>query len=153
LTSASAQRKHIDLEVTRLREGAELPAQAYPGDAGLDLVACERVTLGPGERALVPTGIAVAIPDGYAGLVTPRSGLAARHGISVVNGPGLIDSGYRGEVQAILLNTDLREPFTVEPGMRIAQLVLVPVAAVRLVEVGELIGSARGESGFGSSGA
>jgi len=142
----------IDLEVTRLREDAELPTQAYPGDAGLDLVACERVTLGPGERALVPTGIAVAIPDGYAGLVTPRSGLAARHGISVVNGPGLIDSGYRGEVQAILLNTDLREPFTVEPGMRIAQLVLVPVTAVRLVEVGELIGSARGESGFGSSG-
>ncbi len=143
----------INLEVTRLREDAELPTQAYPGDAGLDLVACERVTLGPGERAMVPTGIAVAIPEGYAGLVTPRSGLASRHGISVVNGPGLIDSGYRGEVQAILLNTDLREPFTVEPGMRIAQLVLVPVAAVRLVEVGELIGSVRGESGFGSSGA
>jgi dUTP pyrophosphatase len=101
---------------------------------------------------MVPTGIAVAVPEGYAGLVTPRSGLAARHGISVVNGPGLIDSGYRGEVQAILLNTDLREPFTVEPGMRIAQLVLVPVAAVRLVCVEELIGSVRGESGFGSSG-
>ena len=141
----------IDLEVTRLREDAELPTQAYPGDAGLDLVACERVTLGPGERGMVPTGIAVAIPEGYAGLVTPRSGLAARHGISVVNGPGLIDSGYRGEVQAILLNTDLRESFTVEPGMRIAQLVLVPVAAVRLVCVEELIGSVRGESGFGSS--
>ena len=102
---------------------------------------------------MVGTGIAVAIPDGYAGLVTPRSGLAARHGISVVNGPGLVDSGYRGELQAILLNTDLRESFTVEPGMRIAQLVLVPVASVHLVEVGELITSARGESGFGSSGA
>ena len=142
----------IDLEVTRLRDDAELPAVAYPGDAGLDLTACERVILAPGERAVVPTGIAVSIPDGYAGLVTPRSGLAARHGISVVNGPGLIDSGYRGELQAILLNTDTREPFTVEPGMRIAQLVLVPVAAARVVEVTELAVSARGTGGFGSSG-
>jgi dUTP pyrophosphatase len=142
----------IELEVTRLRDDAELPSQAYPGDAGLDLVACEEVTLRPGERAVVPTGIAVSIPVGYAGLVTPRSGLAARHGISVVNGPGLIDSGYRGEVKAILLNTDGRESFTVERGMRIAQLVLVPVAAARLVEVTELAGSARGVGGLGSSG-
>jgi dUTP pyrophosphatase len=142
----------IELEVTRLRDDAELPSQAYPGDAGLDLVACEEVTLRPGERAVVPTGIAVSIPVGYAGLVTPRSGLAARHGISVVNGPGLIDSGYRGEVKAILLNTDGRESFTVERGMRIAQQVLVPVAAARLVEVTELAGSARGVGGLGSSG-
>jgi dUTP pyrophosphatase len=143
----------IDLEVTRLRDGAELPSAAYPGDAGLDLTACERVTLGPGERAVVPTGIAVTIPEGYAGLVTPRSGLAARHGISVVNGPGLIDAGYRGELQAILLNTDPRESFTVEPGMRIAQLVLVPVAVAHVVEVGELAASVRGTAGLGSSGA
>jgi dUTP diphosphatase len=142
----------IELEVARLRDDAELPSQAYPGDAGLDLVACERVTLAPGERAVVPTGIAVSIPDGYAGLVTPRSGLAARHGISVVNGPGLIDSGYRGEVKAILLNTDARESFTVEPGMRIAQLVIVPVTSPRVVEVTELAGSVRGTGGLGSSG-
>ncbi len=142
----------IDLEVTRLRDDAELPSQAYPGDAGLDLIACEEVTLGPGERAVVPTGIAVSIPAGYAGLVTPRSGLAARHGISVVNGPGLIDSGYRGELKAILLNTDGTESFTIERGMRIAQLVVVPVATARLVEVTELAGSARGVGGLGSSG-
>ncbi len=142
----------IELEVARLRDDAELPSQAYPGDAGLDLVACEEVTLAPGERAVVPTGIAVSIPVGYAGLVTPRSGLAARHGISVVNGPGLIDSGYRGELKAILLNTDGHESFTVERGMRIAQLVVVPVAATRLVEVTELAGSARGVDGLGSSG-
>jgi len=142
----------IELEVTRLRDDAELPSRAYPGDAGLDLVACEEMTLRPGERAVVPTGIAVSIPVGYAGLVTPRSGLAARHGISVVNGPGLIDSGYRGEVKAILLNTDGSESFTIERGMRIAQLVLVPVAAARLVEVTELAGSARGVGGLGSSG-
>lgn len=142
----------IELEVARLRDDAELPSQAYPGDAGLDLVACDRVTLAPGERAVVPTGIAVSIPDGYAGLVTPRSGLAARHGISVVNGPGLIDSGYRGEVKAILLNTDASEPFTVEPGMRVAQLVIVPVASLHVVEVTELAGSVRGAGGLGSSG-
>jgi dUTP pyrophosphatase len=142
----------IELEVTRLRDDAELPSQAYPGDAGLDLVSCEEVTLGPGERAVVPTGIAVSIPVGYAGLVTPRSGLAARHGISVVNGPGLIDSGYRGELKAILLNTDGTESFTVERGMRIAQLVVVPVATARLVEVTELAGSVRGAGGLGSSG-
>ena len=140
-----------ELPVARLRDDALLPAQAYEGDAGLDLAACERVELGPGERALVGTGVAVAIPDGYAGLVLPRSGLAARHGLTIVNAPGLIDSGYRGELKVILLNTDAREPFVVEPGMRIAQLVLVEAASVRLVEVDELPESERGVRGFGSS--
>jgi dUTP pyrophosphatase len=141
----------IDVAVRRLREGAALPTQAYPGDAGLDLVACEGVVLEPGERAVVATGIAVEIPDGYAGFVQPRSGLAARHGIGVVNSPGLIDSGYRGEIRVVLLNTDLTERFAVEPGMRIAQLVVAPVASVRLVEVEELAASHRGPRGFGSS--
>ena len=128
-----------------------MPARAYPGDAGLDLSACERVELFPGERALVPTGLAVAIPDGYAGFVQPRSGLAVKHGISIVNTPGLIDSGYRGELQVALLNTDLRETFVVEPGMRIAQLVVLPVPGIELVEVDELPASERGRRGFGSS--
>jgi dUTP pyrophosphatase len=141
-----------ELQVARLRDGAVLPAQAYEGDAGLDLAACERVGLAAGERAVVATGIAVAIPEGYAGLVLPRSGLAARHGLTIVNAPGLIDSGYRGEVKVILLNTDADEAFVVEPGMRIAQLVLVEAGAVRLVEVEELPESARGTAGFGSSG-
>jgi dUTP pyrophosphatase len=143
----------IELHVTRLRDDAVLPRQAYEGDAGLDLVACERVTLAPGERAVVATGIAVAIPEGHAGFVQPRSGLAARHGLGVVNSPGLVDSGYRGELKVVLLNTDPREPFTVEPGMRIAQLVILPVPAVELVEADELPESAeRGARGFGSSG-
>ena len=141
----------IELRVVRLRPEAVLPAQAYPGDAGLDLAACEGVTLEPGERATVPTGIAVEIPAGYAGFVQPRSGLAARHGIGVVNSPGLIDSGYRGEIRVVLLNTDPRNAFTVEPGMRIAQLVVAPIAAVRLVEVDDLAVSERGGQGFGSS--
>ena len=141
----------IDISVRRLREDSILPSQAYPGDAGLDLAACESVTLEPGQRATVPTGIAVEIPAGYAGFVQPRSGLAARHGIGVVNSPGLIDSGYRGEIRVVLLNTDARTAFTVEPGMRIAQLVVAPVATVRLVEVEELAVSERGGQGFGSS--
>jgi dUTP pyrophosphatase len=141
----------IDVPVRRLREDAVLPAQAYPGDAGLDLAACESATLEPGQRATVATGIAVEIPDGYAGFVQPRSGLAARHGIGVVNSPGLIDSGYRGEIRVVLLNTDTRNAFSVEPGMRIAQLVIAPVAAVRLVEVDELAMSERSAQGFGSS--
>ena len=141
----------IELPITRLRPDAIVPARAYEGDAGLDLAACERVELAPGERALVPTGLAVAIPDGYAGFVQPRSGLAARHGLTVVNTPGLVDSGYRGELKVILLNTDAAEPFTVEPGMRIAQLVVVPVPEVELVEVDELPSSERGVRGFGSS--
>jgi dUTP pyrophosphatase len=142
----------IDVPVTRLREDAVLPEGAYPGDAGLDLVACETVQIGPGERAVVPTGIAVAIPDGYAGLVIPRSGLALRHGISLVNTPGLIDSGYRGELRVIALNTDRSAPFTVEAGTRIAQLVVTPVPDIALVETSELPGTARGTAGFGSSG-
>ena len=129
-----------------------MPTRAYTGDAGLDLAACERVELPPGERALVGTGLAVAIPEGYAGFVQPRSGLAARHGISIVNTPGLIDAGYRGELKVALLNTDTRESFVVEPGMRIAQLVVLLVPAVEPVEVSELPESTRGADGFGSSG-
>ncbi len=141
----------IEVPVRRLREDAVLPVNAYSGDAGLDLVACEGTTLGPGERATVPTGIAVEIPPGHAGFVLPRSGLAARHGIGVVNSPGLIDSGYRGEIRVVLLNSDRYNAFAVEPGMRIAQLVVAPVAVVRLVEVDELALSERGGQGFGSS--
>jgi dUTP pyrophosphatase len=128
-----------------------LPRHAYPGDAGLDLSACERVVLEPGERALVPTGVAVAIPPGYAGYVQPRSGLANEHGITIVNSPGLVDSGYRGELRIILLNTDRERSFEIEPGMRIAQLVLLPVPPVELRVVDELPKSERGERGFGSS--
>lgn len=142
----------IELSVARLRDDAILPSQAYEGDAGLDLAACERLELAPGERGVVGTGIAVAVPDGWAGLVLPRSGLAAKHGITIVNSPGLIDAGYRGEVKVILQNSDEREPFVVEPGMRIAQLVLVEVASVRLVEADELSVSERGPGGLGSSG-
>jgi dUTP pyrophosphatase len=142
----------IALSVRRLRPEAVLPARAYEADAGLDLAACERCEVGPGERAIVPTGLAVAIPEGYAGFVQPRSGLAARHGISVVNSPGLVDAGYRGEVLVILLNTDPRETFVVEPGMRVAQLVVVPVPQVDVSEVDELPESERGPRGHGSSG-
>ena len=142
----------IELPVARIRENAVLPSRAYAGDAGLDLSACERVELGPGERAIVGTGLAVAIPEGYAGFVLPRSGLAARHGLTKVNTPGLVDSGYRGEIKVILLNTDRTEPFVVEPGMRIAQLVVVPISQLRLVEVDELSATDRGERGYGSSG-
>lgn len=141
-----------ELRVTRLRDDAVLPSRARSGDAGLDLTSCEEATLGPGERAAVGTGLAVEIPEGHAGLVVPRSGLALRHGLSVVNTPGVIDAGYRGEVRVILLNTDREHPFTVEPGMRIAQLLVVPALPVHVVEVGELTASERGEGGFGSSG-
>jgi dUTP pyrophosphatase len=140
-----------ELLVTRLHDGATLPTRAYEHDAGLDLAACERVELGPGERALVGTGLTVAIPDGHAGFVQPRSGLAAGHGITVLNTPGLVDAGYRGELKVVLLNTDRTEPFLVEPGMRIAQLVVVPVAFPEPREVVELPDSERGEKGFGSS--
>jgi dUTP pyrophosphatase len=141
----------IELPVRRLRADAALPARAYTGDAGFDLAACERVELGPGERAAVPTGLAVAIPEGYAGFVQPRSGLAARNGLTIVNTPGLVDSGYRGELIVILLNTDREVPFVVEPGMRIAQLVVLQVPEVELVEIDELPVSERGVRGFGSS--
>ena len=135
----------------RLHDGATLPTRAYEGDAGLDLSACERVELGPGERAVVGTGLTIAIPDGHAGFVQPRSGLAARHGITILNTPGLVDSGYRGELKVVLLNTDRSEQFVVEPGMRIAQLVVVPVALPEPREVTELPDSERGGKGFGSS--
>jgi dUTP pyrophosphatase len=141
----------IELSIRRLRPDAVLPGRAYAGDAGLDLSACDRFELAPGKRAVVGTGLAVAIPDGYAGFVQPRSGLAARHGISIVNAPGLVDSGYRGEVRVVLQNTDAAHPFVVEPGMRIAQLVVLPVPDVELVEVDELPASERGVRGFGSS--
>ena len=140
-----------ELPVKRLHAEATLPTRAYDGDAGLDLSACERVELGPGERAVVSTGLAVAIPEGHAGLVVPRSGLAVRHGIGKVNAPGLIDAGYRGELKVVLLNTDRNETFVVEPGMRIAQLVVVAVALPEPTEVDELPASERGERGFGSS--
>ena len=141
----------IELPIRRLRPDAQLPSRAYAGDAGIDLAACERVELAPGERALVSTGLAIAIPEGYAGYVQPRSGLATKHGISIVNTPGLVDAGYRGELLVNLLNTDPREPFVVEPGMRIAQLVVLAVPDVELVEVDELPDSERGARGFGSS--
>jgi dUTP pyrophosphatase len=142
----------IELPVRRLRPDAVVPGRAYDGDAGLDLTACERVVLEPGERAIVHTGLAVAIPEGYAGFVQPRSGLAARNGLTIVNTPGLVDSGYRGEVLVVLLNTDREQAFTVEPGMRIAQLVVMPIPALEPVEVDELPESERGARGHGSSG-
>jgi dUTP diphosphatase len=140
-----------ELPIRRLHPDAVLPERAYAGDAGLDLSACEQVELGPGERALVGTGLAVAIPEGHAGFVQPRSGLASRHGITIVNTPGLVDSGYRGELRVILLNTDREHAFVVEPGMRIAQLVVLPVAGPEPVEVDELPETERGVRGFGSS--
>jgi dUTP pyrophosphatase len=141
----------IELPIRRLRDDAVVPERAYAGDAGLDLASCERVELGPGERATVGTGLAIAIPHGYAGFVQPRSGLAARHGLTIVNTPGLVDSGYRGELKIILLNTDETASFVVEPGMRIAQLVVLAVPDVELVEVDELPETERGVRGFGSS--
>jgi dUTP pyrophosphatase len=140
------------LRVRRLHPDARVPTRAYDGDAGLDLYALEPLALAPGERAAARTGIAVEIPGGQAGLVLPRSGLAARHGIALVNAPGLIDAGYRGEIQVLLLNTDPRTPFTVTAGQRIAQLVLVRVEAPEIAEVEELALSQRGAGGFGSSG-
>jgi dUTP pyrophosphatase len=142
----------VSLRVVRLDERAVIPRRAYPGDAGLDLHALEEALLGPGERASIRTGIAVEIPAGQAGLVLPRSGLAVRHGISLVNAPGLIDSGYRGELQVLLLNTDRRTPFTIAPGDRIAQLVLVRIETPDPIEVDGLALSQRGQGGFGSSG-
>jgi dUTP pyrophosphatase len=141
----------IELPVLRLRPEARLPAQAYPGDAGLDLAGCERVELGPGERAVVATGLAVAVPHGHAGFVQPRSGLAASDGITIVNSPGLIDSGYRGELKIVLLNTDRDRTFVAEAGERIAQLVVMRLPPVDVVEVDELPPSDRGARGFGSS--
>jgi dUTP pyrophosphatase len=142
----------VTLRFRRLSPEAIPPARAHDDDAGLDLRAVEGVTIEPGERASVGTGIAVAIPPGHAGLVVPRSGLAARHGISLVNAPGLIDAGYRGEIRVLLWNGDRHEPFAVAPGDRIAQLVLVRVEGLALEEVAELDETTRGEGGFGSTG-
>lgn len=142
----------MELRVSRLDEGARLPTRAHPGDAGLDLYASEAAHIGPGERWSVGTGIAVEIPAGHAGLVLPRSGLAREHGVSLANSPGLIDSGYRGELRVLLLNNDPAETFRVEAGDRIAQLLLTPIALAEPVEATVLSESARGSGGFGSSG-
>jgi dUTP pyrophosphatase len=142
----------VQIPVVKLKDGAVLPTRAHTGDAGLDLYACEGGHLGPGERWSIGTGIAVAVPDGHAGLVLPRSGLAREHGIALVNAPGLIDSGYRGEVRVLLLNTDPAETFRIEAGDRIAQLVIAPIVIAEPVEAEALTESARGDGGFGSSG-
>ena len=142
----------MELPVTQLKDGATLPTRAHEGDAGLDLYANEAAHIGPGERWSVGTGVGVEIPEGHAGLVLPRSGLARDHGIALVNSPGLIDSGYRGELRVLLLNTDPAETFRVEAGDRIAQLVLVPIALAAPVAVESLAESARATGGFGSSG-
>jgi dUTP pyrophosphatase len=140
------------LRVQRLDPAAKLPLRAHEDDAGYDLYALDAATLAPGERATVRTGIAIELPPGHAGLVLPRSGLAARHGIAIVNAPGLIDAGYRGELKVLLLNTDRSATFQIAPGDRIAQLVIVAVAAPDVVEADALAATVRGEGGFGSSG-
>jgi dUTP pyrophosphatase len=150
----SSEQPVLKVPFRRLLPGARVPERAYAGDAGYDLAAAENLVLAPGERAVIRTGVAIAVPDGYAGLVLPRSGLAVRHGISLVNAPGLIDPGYRGELMVPLINHDREETFEVETGMRIAQLVLVRAAEARFVSV-ELLeegADGRGEGGFGSSG-
>jgi dUTP pyrophosphatase len=150
----SSEQPVLKVPFRRLLPGARVPERAYAGDAGYDLAAAENLVLAPGERAAIRTGVAIAVPDGYAGLVLPRSGLAVRHGISLVNAPGLIDPGYRGELMVPLINHDREETFEVETGMRIAQLVLVRAAEARFVSV-ELLeegADGRGEGGFGSSG-
>jgi dUTP pyrophosphatase len=141
----------VIVEFTRLSDTARAPDQAHEHDAGYDLFASENVQIKPGERASVGTGIAMAIPENHAGLVLPRSGLAMRHGIALVNSPGLIDSGYRGEVRVLLLNTDAREAFEIEVGDRIAQLLVTAVEPTEFVEAGSLSETARGEAGFGST--
>jgi dUTP pyrophosphatase len=151
--STLGRQGEVEVPVRRLVPGAVAPVYAHPGDAGADLVAAEDVTLEPGGRALVPTGIAIAVPDGYAGFVHPRSGLASRHGVTVVNAPGTIDAGYRGEVKVALVNLDPAAAYTVRRGDRIAQLVVQPVARAAFVQVEELPGTRRGAGGFGSTGA
>jgi dUTP pyrophosphatase len=142
----------VQLRVAKLKDEATLPTRAHEGDAGLDLYACEAAHLGPGERWSLGTGIAVEVPEGHAGLVLPRSGLARDHGIALVNAPGLIDAGYRGEVRVLLLNTDPAEVFRLQPGERIAQLVIAPIAIAEPIQVDALSDSARAGDGFGSSG-
>ena len=143
---------HVPVQIRRLDPAAPLPSYAHPGDAGADLCAATDVRLEPGERALVPTGIAIALPEGYVGLVHPRSGLATRHGLSIVNTPGTVDAGYRGEVKVTLVNLDPREPIELRRGDRIAQLVIQRVEQARFVEVSELPDSVRGAGGHGSTG-
>ena len=145
-------RSEPDVLIKRLDPGVPLPSYAHPGDAGADLTAAEDVELAPGERALVRTGLAIALPDGYAAFVHPRSGLAAKHGVTLVNAPGTVDAGYRGEIKVTLLNTDHQAPVSFRRGDRIAQLVIQQVTPVRFHEVDQLPGSARGEGGFGSTG-
>ena len=135
-----------------LLRGDAVPVYAHPGDAGADLVSAEDLVLGPGERALVGTGVSIALPDGYAAFVVPRSGLATKHGITIVNSPGTVDAGYRGEIRVTLLNTDARESYAISAGDRIAQLIVMPVARARFIPVDRLPGSHRGEGGFGSTG-
>ncbi len=130
----------------------QIPEYAHPGDAGADLTAAESLVLAPGERATVPTGVSIALPDGYVAFVVPRSGLAARHGITIVNSPGTVDAGYRGEIRVTMLNTDAEHPFAIEVGDRIAQLIVTPVSRARFIPVEKLPGSHRGEGGFGSTG-
>ncbi len=142
----------LDIALVRLDPDLPVPAYAHPGDAGADLVTAVDVELAPGERALVPTGVAIALPEGYVALVHPRSGLAARHGLSIVNTPGTVDAGYRGEIKVLLVNLDPREPVTLRRGDRVAQLVVQRVERARFVEVEELPGSPRGEGGYGSTG-
>ena len=144
--------KEITVEIKRLDEGVALPKYAKPGDAGLDLCASEDVELLPGKRAMIPTGLAIALPEGFAGFVQPRSGMAIREGLSIVNTPGLVDSGYRGELKIIAINTDDEKTISIKRGDRIAQLVIQEVPIVNLVEVNELSETERGASGFGSSG-
>ena len=142
----------LEIQVLRLDPDLPLPSYAHPGDAGADLVTAVDVTLAPGERALVPTGVAIALPEGYVGLVHPRSGLAARHGLSIVNTPGTVDAGYRGEVKVLLVNLDPREPVTLRRGDRVAQLVVQRVERAAFVAVERLTDSARGTGGYGSTG-
>jgi dUTP pyrophosphatase len=143
---------NVPVLIKRLDPGLPLPSRAHPGDAGLDLFAASGVTLQPGERAIMATGIAIALPDGYAAFVQPRSGLAARHGVTLVNAPGTVDAGYRGEIRVTLLNTDAHHAVSFQRGDRIAQLVIQQVAIAVLHEVESLPGSARGDGGFGSTG-
>ena len=152
MTGSHEPSEVVDVLIQRLDPGLPPPSYAHPGDAGCALYAAQDVNLGPGERTLMPTGLAVALPAGYAAFVHPRSGLAARHGVTIVNAPGTVDAGYRGEIKVTLLNTDRSAPVSFRRGDRIAQLIIQPVPPVRFQEVDRLPESARGEGGFGSTG-
>ena len=152
MTGGTSPVDQPDVLIKRLDPDVPVPAYSHPGDAGADLAAAEEVTLGPGERALVRTGVAIALPDGYAAFVHPRSGLATKHGVTIVNAPGTVDAGYRGEIKVTLLNTDRERPVSFQRGDRIAQLVIQRVERAIFHEADELPGSARGDGGFGSTG-